>query len=96
MRASLRLHRALPWPPHPLPQGAPQATPTLRVTTRLVQVSVIVHDKKGEPVSGDELQAIADAKSFEVRPGDVALVRTGYMSHWPDPERLAAHRTPGP
>ena len=38
--------------PHPLPQGAPQATPSLRVTTRLVQVSVIVHDKKGEPVSG--------------------------------------------
>jgi hypothetical protein len=25
--------------------------PTIRVTTRLVQVNVVVHDKKGEPVA---------------------------------------------
>jgi hypothetical protein len=35
------------------PQAAPaQALPLLRATTRLVQVSVVVHDKKGEPVLG--------------------------------------------
>ncbi len=28
--------------------------------------------------------------------GDVALVRTGYLAHWPDPEALAAHRGAGP
>jgi VWFA-related protein len=28
-----------------------QSQPTIRVTTRLVQVNVVVHDKKGEPVS---------------------------------------------
>lgn len=28
--------------------------------------------------------------------GDVALVRTGYLAGWPDPERLAAHRGAGP
>src|SRR5437588_166212 len=28
-----------------------QNQPTIRVTTRLVQVNVVVHDKKGEPVS---------------------------------------------
>jgi kynurenine formamidase len=26
----------------------------------------------------------------------VALVRTGYMRHWPDAERMAEHRGPGP
>ena len=28
--------------------------------------------------------------------GDVALVRTGYLRHWPDPERMAEHRGAGP
>ena len=28
--------------------------------------------------------------------GDVALVRTGYLAHWPDPDALAAHRGAGP
>jgi kynurenine formamidase len=51
---------------------------------------------RGEPVGAGELQAIAEAKGFEVHPGDVALVRTGYMSHWPDRERMAEHRCPGP
>ena len=30
------------------------------------------------------------------RPGDVVLVRTGYLRHWPDPVALAAHRGAGP
>jgi kynurenine formamidase len=51
---------------------------------------------KGEPVTADELQAIATAKGFEVAPGDVVLVRTGYMSHWPDREAMAEHLCPGP
>ena len=28
--------------------------------------------------------------------GDVALVRTGYMRHWPDEALMAEHRGPGP
>src|SRR5258708_12512919 len=28
-----------------------QTQPTIRVTTRLVQVNVVVHDKKGEPIA---------------------------------------------
>src|SRR5258707_2720986 len=28
-----------------------QNQPTIRVTTRLVQVNVVVHDKKGEPIA---------------------------------------------
>lgn len=50
----------------------------------------------GEPVGAEELSAIAGARGLEVRPGDVALVRTGYMRHWPDAERMAEHRGPGP
>jgi kynurenine formamidase len=51
---------------------------------------------RGEPVGADELAAIEQAHGFQVRPGDVALVRTGFMSHWPDRKRMAEHRGPGP
>jgi len=37
-------------PPGNTPGG--QATPVLKATTRLVQINVVVHDKKGEPVEG--------------------------------------------
>jgi kynurenine formamidase len=49
----------------------------------------------GEPVSADELLAI-EASGAAAGEGDVALVRTGYLAHWPDPEALAAHRGAGP
>jgi kynurenine formamidase len=51
---------------------------------------------KGEPLTADDLQAIARDQGVEVREWDVVLVRTGYMSLWPDAERMAAHLTPGP
>ena len=51
---------------------------------------------KGSPVDADEAQAICAAEGVEVRPWDVVLIRTGYMSLWPDAERMAAHKTPGP
>lgn len=51
---------------------------------------------KSDPVPAGELEAIAAARGFEVRPGDVALIRTGYMAHWPDAARMAEHRTAGP
>jgi kynurenine formamidase len=49
----------------------------------------------GEPVSADELLAI-EASGAAAGEGDVALVRSGYLAHWPDPEALAAHRGAGP
>jgi VWFA-related protein len=36
----------------PDPAGARTSPPTLRITTRLVEVNVVVHDKSGAPVSG--------------------------------------------
>jgi len=49
-----------------------------------------------EPVGAEELEAIEAATGVAAGEGDVALVRTGYLSAWPDPERLAAHRGAGP
>jgi kynurenine formamidase len=50
----------------------------------------------GEPVRADELLAIEAASGVSAGAGDVALIRTGYLSGWPDPERLAASRGAGP
>jgi kynurenine formamidase len=49
----------------------------------------------GEPVTADELLAI-ESGGVAAGEGDVALVRTGYLAHWPDPDALAAHRGAGP
>ena len=52
---------------------------------------------RGEPVTAAELEEVGRTQGIgEPEPGDVALVRTGYMSHWPDEARMAAHRGPGP
>jgi kynurenine formamidase len=50
----------------------------------------------GEPITGDELLAVEAATGVAAGAGDVALVRTGYLSGWPDPDRLAASRGAGP
>jgi kynurenine formamidase len=51
---------------------------------------------KGSPVTAAELEAICAAEGVSVQPWDVVAIRTGYMSLWPDAERMAAHKTPGP
>jgi kynurenine formamidase len=51
---------------------------------------------KGDPIDAAECQAVCAAQGVEVRPWDVVVIRTGYMSLWPDAERMAAHKTPGP
>ncbi|MBV9818997.1 MAG: cyclase family protein [Solirubrobacterales bacterium] len=50
----------------------------------------------GEPVTGADLQAIEADTGVAAGSGDVALVRTGYLAGWPDPEHLAASRGAGP
>jgi kynurenine formamidase len=50
----------------------------------------------GEPVDAGELLAIEAASGVAAGAGDVALVRSGYLAHWPDPDALAAHRGAGP
>lgn len=50
----------------------------------------------GSPVSGDELDAVASAQGTPVGPWDVVVVRTGYLSHWPDEAAMRDHKTAGP
>jgi kynurenine formamidase len=50
----------------------------------------------GDPVTADELLAIEAHTGVSAGAGEVALVRTGYLSGWPDPDRLAASRGAGP
>ncbi len=50
----------------------------------------------GTAVGAAELQAVAEHQGVSVRPGDVVLIRSGYLSQWPDDEGLARHRTAGP
>jgi len=65
------------------------SVPTVRVATRLIQVNVIVNDKKGEPVSG-------------LTKDDFALLDQGqpqkiaFFSEETDRPRVAAHATPPP
>lgn len=49
-----------------------------------------------EPVTADELQAVAKHQNVTVQAGDVVLVRSGYLGQWPDPAALARHVTAGP
>ena len=56
----------------------------------------VEHLGRGEAVSAAELEEIEAATGAAAGSGDVALVRTGYMRHWPDPDRMAEHRGPGP
>jgi kynurenine formamidase len=56
----------------------------------------VEHLGRGEPVAAAELEEIEAATGVVAAAGDVALVRTGYMRHWPDEERMAEHRGPGP
>ncbi len=51
---------------------------------------------KGSPIDAAEMEAIASAQGVSVEPWDVVLIRTGYMSLWPEAQAMAAHKTPGP
>jgi kynurenine formamidase len=50
----------------------------------------------GDPVTAEELLALEAAHGVAAAAGDVALVRTGYLSVWPDADSLARHRGAGP
>lgn len=48
------------------------------------------------PVDADELRAVAAHQGVSIEPGDVVLIRTGYLGQWPDAEAMARHQTAGP
>jgi kynurenine formamidase len=48
-----------------------------------------------EAIGPDELRETLARQGTDVRPGDVVLVRTGYLSGWPDADFIAAHEQAG-
>jgi kynurenine formamidase len=48
-----------------------------------------------EAIGPDELREALARQGTEVRAGDVALIRTGYLSGWPDADFIAAHEQAG-
>ncbi|MEW9515467.1 cyclase family protein [Streptomyces tubercidicus] len=49
----------------------------------------------GFAIGPDELQQAADRQGVEVRQGDVVLIRTGHMRHWPDTEAMQSSSLSG-
>jgi kynurenine formamidase len=50
----------------------------------------------GSPITADEIRTMLDDYGLEIRPGDIVLFRTGYMSLWPDAVEMAKHKSAGP
>lgn len=52
----------------------------------------------GEPITADELKAVAKAEGVELPEGGAVLVRSGWAKHWNDPHTYLGHDTgvPGP
>ncbi len=48
-----------------------------------------------EAIGPDELRQTLERQGLELRPGDVPLIRTGYLSGWPDEEFIARHEQAG-
>lgn len=48
-----------------------------------------------EAIGAAELREVSRRQGVKLSPGDVALVRTGYLSGWPDPEFIAGHEQAG-
>jgi kynurenine formamidase len=64
------------------------------IVTRGVLVDVAKHLgvqalERSYAISADLVDEVLQARQVEVRPNDAVLVRTGYMSVWPGPERSA-------
>jgi kynurenine formamidase len=49
-----------------------------------------------QPVGAEQLQQVAEHQGVTVGPGDIVLIRTGYLGAWPDPDAMALHTTAGP
>lgn len=49
-----------------------------------------------EPVTGDELEAVMRHQGVEIRPGDIVMIRSGYLKNWPDLGAMAKHVGGGP
>lgn len=49
-----------------------------------------------EPIYPEELSAVAAHQEVQIQPGDVVLIRSGYLARWPDAGAMALHVGAGP
>ncbi len=56
----------------------------------------VPHLKAGEPVDAAELEDIAKDEGWRCASGTWCVIRTGYMSLWPDFDAMMANKTAGP
>ena len=47
------------------------------------------------PIEPADLKQALERQQVELRPGDVVLIRTGYLGIWPDTDRIQAHKGAG-
>ncbi len=47
-------------------------------------------------VDADQLRQVAEHQGVTIGPGDIVMIRTGYLGAWPDAEKMARHTTAGP
>ena len=87
-------HRLRPDPPRRVDDAARSSPAASCSTPPATAASTCL--PKGSPIDAAELEAICAAEGVTVGPGDVVVIRTGYMGLWPDAEAMAAHKTPGP
>lgn len=59
---------------------------------RLRGVTVLAAD---DAVTAADLERAYEAQGVRPRPGDAVLIRTGWIRHWPDPDRYLASPAPG-
>lgn len=79
----------------PAPAQAPERPTVLRVTTRLVEVSVIVHDKKGQPVGGlsrDDFELLDQGKPQQIHFFSEQSNRTPPAARKPLPANMFSNR----
>lgn len=48
-----------------------------------------------QPIGEAELRAACDRQQLTLRLGDAILIRTGFMQHWPEPDRMNSSAQPG-
>jgi kynurenine formamidase len=76
----------------PMKKDASELPP---VITRGVMIDIpallgVPHLRASQPIHREDLEAALKRQGTEIHSGDVVLIRTGIMSHWPNEERLAA------
>jgi len=76
------------------------ATTLAPIVTRGVMLDIpaalgVTELAPSQPIGETELRTACVRQGLTLRSGDAVLIRTGFMQHWPDPERMNSAAQPG-